>query len=282
MCLRPLHESSAGQNIPLETNSAAAQTNSGYEFDFIWFCNKKRRERRKAFDLVLFEKSEEKKHKKLYRFDPDNPKVACVNSSTFSLLSSDIHNAVAFWKLKAAALQVLIAPEMTNLAFSFGMKQALHFTSSFFFFFLLLCCTILYFLCSSLKLHSINRNNEATFGRLIWWRLIATENDVEGLLWRKELVHLQHVKLSLRLSRFRFYFYCCKVASTNKHQLFAHINAFLIAFFLLFLHYIYSACNRNFVKSVKSKLPDIPPFRGHVANNMYNKIVDTIKKSSTG
>ncbi|CAO1355953.1 unnamed protein product [Diamesa hyperborea] len=45
------------------------------------------------------------------------------------------------------------------------------------------------------------------------------------------------------------------------------------------------ACKSKFVKSLKNKIPEIPTFRGHsvvVANNMYNKLVDTIKKSTTG
>ena len=39
------------------------------------------------------------------------------------------------------------------------------------------------------------------------------------------------------------------------------------------------------MKSLKNKIPEIPTFRGHsvvVANNMYNKLIDTIKKSTTG
>lgn len=49
-----------------------------------------------------------------------------------------------------------------------------------------------------------------------------------------------------------------------------------------YFYYFFSACNRNFVKSLKAKIPEIPPFRGHVPNSIYNKVVGTIKKSATG
>lgn len=48
---------------------------------------------------------------------------------------------------------------------------------------------------------------------------------------------------------------------------------------LFFFFDFFSACKRNFVKSLQTKLPEIPPFRGYV---MYKKIVGTIEKSATG
>lgn len=59
---------------------------------------------------------------------------------------------------------------------------------------------------------------------------------------------------------------------------FAYVFLLKFRFSFLFITF-HSACKSNFVKSLKTKISDIPQFRGHVANNMYNKIVDTIKKT---
>lgn len=67
--------------------------------------------------------------------------------------------------------------------------------------------------------------------------------------------------------------------AAERHNLFSPFR-FSKNFFLLY--YFFSACKSNFVKSLKAKIPEIPPFRGHVSNSIYNKVVGTIKKSATG
>lgn len=60
-------------------------------------------------------------------------------------------------------------------------------------------------------------------------------------------------------------------------QIFITHTTFSILFF--------SACKSNFEQSLKHKygsVREIPPFQGVSSFNMYNKLVDTIKKSSTG
>lgn len=67
--------------------------------------------------------------------------------------------------------------------------------------------------------------------------------------------------------------------AAERHYLFSQFR--FIKNFSYFITF-FSACKSNFVKSLKAKIPEIPPFRGHVSNSIYNKVVGTIKKSATG
>lgn len=170
--------------------------------------------------------------------------------------------------------------ECSNLSFGARCLHNLNFWA---------LCIAFWSFCAALKVELVvewrrliiseNRFSHATQRN---WQARSTRNEVCYFVYLYSFLHFTVMICDMNFAMKIFFNHTKRKYNETAANCITLLNiAFTTFFHFLFITF-HSACKSNFVKSLKTKIPEIPPFRGHVANNMYNKIVETIKKTTTG